>query len=124
MTSSNPNIRNGSTRSGSHHWWMQRLSAVALIPLSLWFMSVLVWMPLQDYERLLIWMSELTHAVPLLVMVAALIYHASLGMQVVLEDYISHHGLKLSLIFLTKFIFIVLGVVSILSISKVYFLLS
>ena len=124
MTSSNPNIRNGSTRSGSHHWWMQRLSAVALIPLSLWFMSVLVWMPLQDYERLLIWMSELTHAVPLLVMLAALIYHASLGMQVVLEDYISHHGLKLSLIFLTKFIFIVLGVVSILSISKVYFLLS
>lgn len=81
-------------------------------------------MPLQDYERLLIWLSELTHAVPLLVMVAALIYHASLGMQVVLEDYISHHGLKLLLIFLTKSIFIVLGVVSILSISKVYFLLS
>lgn len=123
MTSSNPNIRNGSAKFGAHHWWMQRLTALMLIPLSLWFVSVLVWMPLQDYEKLLIWMSETSHSVGLLVMILAILYHASLGMQVVYEDYIHHRALRLAFIFGTQFIFLLLGVTAVLSIAKVYFLL-
>ncbi len=123
MTSSNSSIRNGSAKSGVGHWWAQRLSALVLIPLSIWFVAALVQMQFSNYEQLLTWMSGTFNAASLLIMVMAILYHAALGMQVVYEDYIVHEGLKLFSILATKFIFLFLGVIAFLSIAKVYFLL-
>ena len=123
MASSNESIRNGSAKSGSHHWWAQRLSALALIPLSIWFVAALVQMPFASYETVLMWMSGTFNSAALLIMTTSILYHAALGMQVVYEDYISCECVKLSFILVTKFVFIFLAVIAFLSIAKVYFLL-
>jgi len=119
---SNIKKANGSA-TGAHHWWVQRLSALILIPLSIWFVAALVRMPLSNYDELLYWFSRTFNAAGLLIMVIAVLYHAALGMQVVYEDYIKSEGVKLASIFATNFLAIFLGVIAVLSISKIYFLI-
>jgi succinate dehydrogenase / fumarate reductase membrane anchor subunit len=122
MTSGNESIRNGSAKAGVHHWWAQRLSALALIPLSIWFVSSLVMMPFASYDTVLEWMSGTFNATALLIMTMSILYHAALGMQVVYEDYIHCECVKLGFILVTKFVFLFLAVIAFLSITKVYFL--
>jgi succinate dehydrogenase / fumarate reductase, membrane anchor subunit len=123
MTSTTNGKPLGSARTGSHHWWGQRLSALALVPLSIWFVASLVRMPFLNYDVLLMWLSSTFNVSALLIMMVAILYHAALGMQVVYEDYIRGEALKLVCILATKFIFIFLGVIAVLSVAKIYFLL-
>ena len=113
----------GSARSGAHHWWAQRLSALALIPLGIWFVVSLVRMPFSNYDVMLVWMSSTFNVAALMLMVSTVLYHGALGMQVVYEDYIKCEMLKQVFIIGTKFVFAFLGVIALLSVAKIYFLI-
>ena len=72
---------------GVHHWWVQRLTSVALIPLSIWFLVSLLALPAHDYTTVVTWLGQKWTAVLLAVLVAIAAWHSHLGVQVVLEDY-------------------------------------
>lgn len=113
--------KQGSAKSGVHHWWAQRLSALVLIPLSIWFVASLAQMPFINYDVVLGWLRSTFNASALIVMMLSILYHAALGMQVVYEDYIHNEGVKVASILVTKFIFMFMAVIAVLSIAKVYF---
>lgn len=72
---------------GVHHWWVQRLTSVALIPLTVWFIVSLLALPVHDYTTVVTWLGQKWTAVLLAIFVAIAAWHSHLGIQVVLEDY-------------------------------------
>jgi succinate dehydrogenase / fumarate reductase membrane anchor subunit len=80
----------GSAKEGVHHWWMQRLTAVLLIPLSLWFVASLWYLFGATRAELIDWLSGPISCTFLILLILAGFYHAKLGMQVVIEDYVSN----------------------------------
>ena len=110
----------GSAKEGTHHWWAQRLTAIALIPLIIWLIFTLVYMANHDHVTVTTWMSSPIVAGLLILFLFSLFHHAQLGMQVVIEDYIDCEVLKISCIILNKFIMIFAGLVSIISVLKVF----
>jgi len=109
----------GSAKDGVHHFWVQRLSALALIPLTLWFVFSLAKLSSGSYEAVHWWVSAPAVAVVLVLFLATTFYHAALGIQVVIEDYVGHEGWKLTLLVLTKFGLALIGVASIFSVLKI-----
>ncbi len=105
----------GSAKEGVQHWWMQRMTALALIPLSLWFVATLVFLADTDHATAIWWLgSPLTLGLMSLFLVA-LVYHAVLGLQVVIEDYIHGHAAKLILLLLVQAAGVLLAVAGIVS---------
>ncbi len=93
----------GSAKEGVRHWWAQRVTAIALIPLSLWFIAGIVFLIDVDRATAIQWLgSPITLGLMSLFLIA-LIYHAVLGLQVVVEDYIHSHVAKLTLLLLIQF---------------------
>ena len=84
----------GSAKSGVHHFWMQRLTAVALIPLVIWFAVSLVMLSGADYVMARSWLGSPFVMVLLILTICIGLYHGQLGMQVVIEDYIAKHSKK------------------------------
>jgi succinate dehydrogenase / fumarate reductase membrane anchor subunit len=76
--------------SGVHHWWAQRLTAIALVPLSLWFVAGLVAHAGADRASLIAWLKDPVPAVLMILTLVACLYHAMLGLQEVVVDYV--HG--------------------------------
>lgn len=85
----------GSARDGMRHWWRQRVTAVALIPLSLWLALSVAWLPGTNHTQLIAWVSHPWHALLLLSFSTLGFIHAMLGIQVVIEDYIHSKGVKM-----------------------------
>lgn len=109
----------GSAKEGTHHWWLQRLTAIALVPLSLWFVASLISMTAADYAAVAEWMRSPVVTVLLICLIWALFHHAQLGVQVVLEDYVHSEWLKISSIIAVKFLAVALGLASVLAVLKV-----
>lgn len=86
----------GSAKSGAHHWWMQRVTAVALVPLSIWFVASLIVLATADHATVVEWLRSPLVAILCCALVVATFYHGQLGMQVVLEDYVHAEALKLA----------------------------
>jgi succinate dehydrogenase / fumarate reductase, membrane anchor subunit len=110
----------GSAKSGSHHWMHQRLSAIALIPLALWFVTSLMSHMGDSHGELVDWISSPFVTVLLLALVTSAFYHAKLGLQVVIEDYVHAEMSKMALLVAMKLAVAfgaLLGVVAILKIS-------
>ena len=93
----------GAAKEGASHWWSQRVTSVALLFLGLWFVSALLRMPNYSYELVTTWISAPVNAVLLLLLIGTLVYHSLLGVQVVVEDYVHHHGLKVASMMLLTF---------------------
>jgi len=93
----------GSAKEGVEHWWWQRLTAVALVPLGLWFAAALIGLAGADYTTVRAWMTGPFNMTLLIVFTGALLHHAQLGLQVVIEDYVHHEGWKLGLLLAVKF---------------------
>ena len=108
----------GSAKEGLHHWWVQRVSAVALIPLSIWFVASVVGLAGADHAAVAAWLGNPVVAVLMVLLVAAALYHAQLGMQVVYEDYIHTHWLKITADVGTKLLSLVLGAATIFAVLK------
>ncbi|MGB0955263.1 MAG: succinate dehydrogenase, hydrophobic membrane anchor protein [Panacagrimonas sp.] len=109
----------GSAKDGTHHFWVQRVSAVALIPLSLWFVFSVAQLAGADYEAVKWWVSYPAVAVMLVLFISAAMYHSMLGVQVVIEDYIGGEGMKLALLLLSKFFHFAVAAASIFAVLKV-----
>lgn len=111
----------GSAKEGVQLWWMQRLSALALVPLSLWFVWALIAHMGADHTAIVAWLRWPSNAVLLILLVAASLYHAQLGIQVVIEDYVRHEGLKLAGIIAVKLLALLLAAGTIFGILRIAF---
>jgi succinate dehydrogenase / fumarate reductase membrane anchor subunit len=109
----------GTAKEGVHHWWMQRLTAIALIPLTLWFIISIATLNNASYTETVNWLSIPLVSIFMILLVSATLYHALLGVQVVVEDYIHQEALKFILLIGLKFIFLVFGVAAIFSLLKI-----
>lgn len=111
----------GSAKSGVHHFWMQRLTAVALIPLVIWFAVSLVMLSGADYGMARAWLGSPFVMVLLILTICIGLYHGQLGMQVVIEDYVHNEGVKLALIVAVKFIAVFFGLAAIVASMRIGF---
>lgn len=109
----------GSAKEGTTHFWHQRLTALVLIPLVLWFGFSIAAMPV-DHATLSDWVAHPVVTIALILLVLATFYHSQLGLQIIIEDYVSTHSIRTASIILVNFLcllFAIIGVVSILKIS-------
>ena len=111
----------GSARYGVHHWWAQRLTAIALVPLVVWFAISLVMMSGADYGTVRAWIGSPVVMVLLILTIAVGLHHGQLGLQVVIEDYVHGDGSKLALIVAVRFIAIFFGLATIVAILRIGF---
>lgn len=111
----------GSAKEGVSHWWLQRLTAIALVPLTLWFVFSVARYHVSDFGTMVAWIRNPFVAVALLLYFAAMFYHAALGVQVVVEDYVGGEGAKLLFIVGAKFGLAVLAAASIFAVLKISF---
>lgn len=111
----------GSAKDGLHHWWMQRVSAVALVLLCIWFLISLLTRGALDYPSVIDWMNGPVNATLLVLLVITVTYHSALGVQVVLEDYVSHKGAKLVSLIANQFVHLTLGAIGVFAILRVAF---
>jgi len=109
----------GSAGEGAAHWWSQRVTSVALVPLGLWFVFSLVRLPDLGYVTVAAWMAAPVNAVLLALLLGTTIYHSMLGVQVVVEDYVTHHGLKILTMLLLQFIHIVLAALGLFAVLRI-----
>jgi succinate dehydrogenase / fumarate reductase membrane anchor subunit len=108
----------GSAGEGVHHWWMQRVTAVALVPLTAWFVISLLKAPLQSYDAMRGWLGQPWVAVLTTLLVFTLSFHSKLGMQVIIEDYVHGKGAKTTLLLLSTFIHFAAAVAGIFAILR------
>ena len=88
----------GTAKDGTHHWWLQRLTAIALIPLTIWFVISLLQAFGMTPSQLAKWMRSPSTAAPMALFLIAAFWHLKLGLQVVVEDYVHHEGWKVGLV--------------------------
>lgn len=113
----------GSAKTGVHHWWLERITALALIPLSLWFVvSLLQAMLFPTATDVANWLSSPWVVLLMIALLVTLFSHAALGNQVVIEDYVKGPFMKYGLIIGNKFFCFALAIVSILAVLKLHFL--
>ncbi len=105
----------GSAKEGVHHWWMQRLTALALIPLGIWLVASLVCNAGADHAAIVQWLGAPFTLGALGLTILAAFYHAVLGLQVVIEDYIHSKAAKFTLLILIYFAAFALGATAIVS---------
>jgi succinate dehydrogenase / fumarate reductase membrane anchor subunit len=106
----------GATGEGTSHWWAQRLTALALVPLTLWFAAALATLAGADHAAVSAWAGSPVVAGLLVLLVVTTFYHSYLGLQVVIEDYVGHEVAKLIALLLVKGGCLVLGLVGVLSV--------
>lgn len=109
----------GSAKHGFSHWWWQRVTAIALIPLCLWFIYSLLCLIGSDYKAASDWLSSPLNATLMLLFVLTGLFHGQTGLQVVIEDYIHTKWLNLTVLLLVKFASVGLAVLAIISVFKV-----
>ena len=109
----------GSAKGGTHHWWMQRVTALALIPLVLWFVASMVGLVGADRAVVLAWLHMPVVAVLMSLMLAAGFYHLKLGIQVIVEDYVHCEALKVTVLLLNSFACIALAAACIFAVLKI-----
>ena len=111
----------GSAKSGTEHFWAQRVTAVALIPLTLWFVYSILALGNGDHAVASAWMQSPLNAVLLLLLIVATFHHMQLGLQVVIEDYIHVEYMKIVMLVIVKGASLLLGVAAAFAILKVSF---
>ena len=111
----------GSAKEGVGHWWSQRVSAVALIPLSLWFVIAAICLAGKNRSEMVEFFAAPGNAALMVSFLIAAFYHAQLGLQVVIEDYVPAEGCKIPLLILTKLGFAFLGIFAVISTLKLAF---
>lgn len=87
----------GSSKTGAHHWWLQRVTAVALVPLSIWFLFLLGGLVHASYPMVLAAFARPVNALFLIVFAVCMFWHGGLGLQVIVEDYVHTRWLEVTL---------------------------
>ena len=111
----------GSAKCSAHHWWLQRLTSIALVPLSIWFTVSILALPSMDRATVITWMAQSWTALLLIVLVLVATYHSQLGVRVVVEDYVHTPGMKTLTLVILTFVHTLLAVAGVFAVLKVAF---
>jgi succinate dehydrogenase / fumarate reductase membrane anchor subunit len=111
----------GSARGGVEHWWMQRVSAAALIPLTLWFVVSLIALTGSDYNAFIAWLKAPFVAILMVLLLIALFHHMALGLQVVVEDYVHSDRAKIPTVVAIRLACFALAVAGIFATVRIAF---
>jgi succinate dehydrogenase / fumarate reductase membrane anchor subunit len=109
----------GSAKDGTGHWWAQRVSAVALVPLTLWFLFSLLLLPDLDYGTVKVWLSLPISGFLTVLLLAVSTYHSYLGTTVVVEDYVHSAGMKVLTLLTLRFLYVLVCGAGIFAILRV-----
>jgi succinate dehydrogenase / fumarate reductase, membrane anchor subunit len=110
----------GSAREGTEHYIAQRFTAVALVPLAVWFVFSLVSIAGADYNTVVAWIKTPINAILLIALLMAMFHHAQLGMRVVIEDYVSNEFYKVVLVTLSKSLSYIFGIATVLAVVRIF----
>ena len=110
MTSNSPSLRSalgharglGSAKEGTNHWWLQRLTAIALVPLTMWLVASVIALSGFGHEAFVVWFGRPINATLMILFLGVAFHHAQLGMQVVIEDYVHGEMVKLGTLMLSS----------------------
>ncbi len=109
----------GSAKTGTSHWWMQRVTAVALIPLSFWLIIFLDLSLNSSYQEMIEWLASPLNTLGMVAWVLAVFYHAALGLQVVIEDYIAAEGVKIVAVWTVNLSFLLLALATLIAVFRI-----
>jgi succinate dehydrogenase / fumarate reductase, membrane anchor subunit len=109
----------GSAKSGVEHFWHQRLTAAALVPLTIWFVWIVARYAGAPHAEVVAALGNPINAALMLLFVVAGLYHMALGLQVVVEDYIAQKGAKLATLFIVKFAAFAIGMVCLVAVLRI-----
>lgn len=121
MTPLNRVLGLGTAKGAGEHWWLQRVTAVALLPLGLWFAYALSTLGSFDYATVVAWVREPLTSILLILMVLAVGYHSVLGVQVVIEDYVTGKGTRAATLVASTLAHFGLVVAAIFAVLKIAF---
>lgn len=110
----------GSAKEGVGHWWIERVTALALVPLTLWLAASLIMLTGSDYTSFIAWLKSPFVALSMVLLLIALFWHLALGLQVVIEDYV-HSAAKTPTLVAIRFACIVLAVAGIFATLRIFF---
>jgi succinate dehydrogenase / fumarate reductase membrane anchor subunit len=108
----------GSAKEGVAHWWRQRVSALALVPLTLWFVIAVIGLIGADHAAFVAWVRSPMPAVFLVLLLVATFYHTALGLQVVIEDYIHGEVARLAALLIMRLLCVLFAVRGIFAVLK------
>src|SRR6476646_8257049 len=108
----------GTAKDGVHHWWMQRVSTIALVPLTVWFIAAIIAQTGADYTAFVAWMRNPITDLLMVLLLIALFYHAALGLQVIVEDYV-HSAARFAAVIAVRLICFTLGAAGILATIRI-----
>ena len=108
----------GTAKDGTAHWWAQRVTGIALVLLGLWFAVSIATIPSLDYDDVVVFVAELPNPVLLMLLCVTMAYHSYLGVQVVIEDYVHGHGLKIFSLIFSRFAHVFFAVVGVFAILR------
>jgi succinate dehydrogenase / fumarate reductase membrane anchor subunit len=108
----------GSAKTGTSHWWMQRVTAVALIPLSFWLVTFLKLSFTAPFQETLAWLTSPLNTLCIVAWIVAVFYHAALGVQVVIEDYIASDGYKIIAVWTINLSFLMLALAALIAVFR------
>nr|WP_240151546.1 succinate dehydrogenase, hydrophobic membrane anchor protein [Oleiagrimonas citrea] len=109
----------GSAKSGANHWWMQRMTAVALVVLGIWFVITLLSLMHADFATAHATLAKPWNAVLMIAFTTSMFWHAQLGLQVVIEDYVHTRWLEVSLMVLVKLLAVLFALACALAVLRV-----
>ena len=110
----------GSAKDGVEHWWLQRVTAAALVPLTVWFAASIIEHTGNDYATLVAWLKTPLATILMTLLLPALFYHTALGLQVVIEDYL-HSVMKIPALLAMRFGCFALAVAGIFATLRIAF---
>ncbi len=108
----------GSARAGAAHWWTQRITSLALVPLTLWFLCAMIRMLGATRDDIVYWMAGPLPIVLMIALVIATFHHLQAGLQVVIEDYVTNDALRIGSILLLKGLSLLLALACIISVLR------
>jgi succinate dehydrogenase / fumarate reductase, membrane anchor subunit len=111
----------GAAHDGVRHWWSQRLTSIALVPLTVWFVVSLLALPSLGYSTLVAWMSQSSTALLLILLVLTAAWHSQLGVRVVVEDYVHGAGARRLTLVVMAFAHVLLAAAGVFAILRVAF---
>ena len=109
----------GAAKEGANHWWVQRVTAVALLLLAPWFLFSLIGLGDVSYASFTLWIAMPVHAVLLGLFVVVVSYHAQLGLQVVIEDYVANKRTRVAILLIINFALLLLAVIGVFAILRI-----
>jgi len=111
----------GSAKSGSSHWWTQRVTAAANLPLGIWFIVSILAGHTADYDAVQAWLGSYFHSTMMILMIISVSVHFTHGLQVVIEDYVHNRKAEIVSLFLIKAVAAFLSVAAIVSVLRIVF---